>query len=1430
MGMSTRARKRIILLCIIVLVVGIALPGAYLLRRSQKRASVERAFEAGMAAHAAGDHAEAVKHLRYFVSARSGSGEAYLALAKSLSAMPTESARPLLEAAAYAEAAGARLEGTIEPRRLALELYARAGRINEGLLAARELLAIDPKNYEGLALQAKMLIALRRWDSTRTSTGEVMGARQAADLFRDAYPEDPDAQFTWFSTRLASPGVEDTPDALRAQAQRLADSSPDLRLAVIAAWVLERQQAYDASATVLLDRLPREPASADASLVSSLSAEALEAVTDAIDKLSVASLAHRAELLQRKRVLLEIASRTPATAEPASLILTRQAWKDGRLDDARAFADRALAADESPSEETLGWALLTGAQPGPAALASRLDERDNDAARFWRNLYEASRRAEEGAFDVAASDLARLSDEGPEPWICQYLLGRTLRARGDVLGAIAAFERANAPEFSSSGPWFLATSALAESLASAGRHQQAFEQAKRSLLFPGRVGTPDALLTSAFALSGAGQLSPSDRDALDTQARQWSESTETPPYERSLSVRIFAMLGDDNRAVNAAQGLLNADDATSLAQAARAIARVRPDLADRLTSRAEAIDSDDAGVVLTRATLTALAGDITAARAQMDALVERASPEHRALADQFRRVFLAEFQRDVLEQDLIRRALESPASVQAQLDALDTPSIWKDAETSRLAVDRLRALVGDDGATWKPYFARWIITHAPERAREIEPLLAPMLQGPQPDQRIVLLAAEGKLLSWNAARSENADPDSIARLGSEALALYERAAALTGTDPSIALRIVSILQDFGSMSEAGNRLDALSRATTLTREQRETLAALLERQGRFADAAQALAQFDDPSSLSRRGVLLARAGDVAGARSAHQRAIDAGQTDPASLTDAAALEMVSGQEQAADRILSTIEAAHGPLIARRARADALVRANRLNEAHAILDELAQTAEALDVLRLAYFSFDQGEQETAIKAIARGLRRFPNDPSLIALRDRLAVVIQGDEAVLAAVDPSRWGESVPPDVRLVADILRQRIDGTLSDEQALSRLHAATRAYPTSRSAWRELIRELDRQQRAKEAFEAAQTMALMLPASAEAAQIACRAAVNAGDLTTAISLAGEWRRRALPKTDEPDAVIASLNYQLGRPALAIDWVRQNTQLTLDLATLADPGRLPLVIGVLIATGDADDAFAHVQSLASRDPAWYARSLDWLNLELMRAGSLTPPRGADLSIYDQWLGAIEAQSPTPEVRRALLGPMQALALASGDSERCRRVLTLADDLDQSSLSARDCALLATCCSILGDLSSAEGWYEKSLALDPENPIVLNNLAYLHVRTASVSERSLSLIDKSLQNAQRLAMPPAAQASFLETRGRVLLALSRPQDALAAFDRATALNGPTDLLRLGRGESLLALDRTEEARGVLGQVNAQSLGADDQARLAALRSRL
>lgn len=141
---------------------------------------------------------------------------------------------------------------------------------------------------------------------------------------------------------------------------------------------------------------------------------------------------------------------------------------------------------------------------------------------------------------------------------------------------------------------------------------------------------------------------------------------------------------------------------------------------------------------------------------------------------------------------------------------------------------------------------------------------------------------------------------------------------------------------------------------------------------------------------------------------------------------------------------------------------------------------------------------------------------------------------------------------------------------------------------------------------------------------------------------------------------------------------------------------------------------------------------------------------------------------------PSRRDALQMPYEdRLKLASiyiQGGQEDRAVPVLEDAVNQDEDRPEAWAMLGELFWLRGDLKKSSTYLEKALKKGGEDPLILNNLAWVE-SAKEFPERALALADRAV------AMDPAPLYPYLETRARILLKLGRyteaAADALAAL---------------------------------------------------------
>ncbi len=1402
MAMTSRAKKRLALALVVVVLGGGALPGAYLLRRSQKAQSIESALEEGLGAYNDGDHTTAVKRLRYYVSSKRFNDEANLALARSLMVAAGENETFLLQAIDHA----LRVRETdhlLEAREMVLDAYARAGRLSESLQAADQVLSIDSAHYNALSARAAVLVSLRRWDD----------ALEAARILREEYPGDLDAQSMWFHTVMSLPANRRPSEReLRAQMEQVyQDHADDVRFGLLRFDFLLQLNLVDESVTALHESLR-------GARLDSLSPTQLRHWSIPIHR--IANLARENNLRELARAararFLDLALASPDLARHAELERAIGAWMDGRPADAFSAFESAASPADTASTEALGWAMLIGIDD--PSIEAELERRASAEARYWLELAHASALIDAGEFREAETVLGALSDNAGLRWLVHFVRGQARMRLGDPLAAADAFERSIVE--SPRGPAYVAAGRLGEALFDAGMYRRSLEVTTDAVALAGDGRVSEMLPKSVGILAGAGLLSREFSqeiiDSLSSNLNQDDASIRGMPHVVSMYI---ALNREDLAKQIAARTIDRAEeaDAGTLAEIARLMMTVDAGIAQDLLDLAMTKDTEHPSVLLAQATHAAVDGSVPEGLAILDQALTTASEPTLANLDAARDRYLARFLPDVFEAEVIERANAATANAQAQLAALSTSALWTDQAACRAVIDRLQTILGEDGLAWRPHEARWILSFAPDQSSRVRTdVLAPLLTRQSPDPRVLLLAAEGAMRE--AQNPELSSQAARLRLN-EAANLYERTSASAQVLPAITLRSIRNLQQLGRFEEADARLRALATDATFSYAERAEVATLFERRGLFAEAAEALAAIAgpdrNPTLQGQIARLWSRAGRMSRARDAYARAVSDPSASWTIVVDAAAFHDAIGEPARSQALLASLEQRLPPDDAALARAEFLSRIGKPADAERILSELAPKAPRF-ATRLAEFHARNGRNEAFDNTLQDALTRFPDDPALIDLRnqrEQLALGLKSD---------------MSPDAAAVAELLQEHEREPIPPAQLVAELRAILARYPTSAHASVQLVRVLRADGRLSEALSEARQLVSRAAADPAATQLAAVVAIEAGDLPSALVFAREWRRRSTPRTAPADRLIAGLQLDLAQAQDALPWASANRERAEAIALNAGPpdtGEAPpeiaQVVQILVATDRLAESQAILDRLVAADPGWAIVSLDWI-----------PASRASPEARRAWIAWAERSfEPSPEDAKVLARHWYAAAAQSSASEDFRRVVELLSTFSENELDAPDCARLAASYSNLGELHAAARWYDSSIAKSSgePDPLILNNAVYVDYQLGQLDDQSLARIETAIALLAKLPHDNGTMVSLLDTKGLVELGLDRPADALASYQRAfdLPLSEPKADLWVGQAQALLALGRTEEARATLNALPVNVIRPQLQARIEKIR---
>ncbi len=129
-------------------------------------------------------------------------------------------------------------------------------------------------------------------------------------------------------------------------------------------------------------------------------------------------------------------------------------------------------------------------------------------------------------------------------------------------------------------------------------------------------------------------------------------------------------------------------------------------------------------------------------------------------------------------------------------------------------------------------------------------------------------------------------------------------------------------------------------------------------------------------------------------------------------------------------------------------------------------------------------------------------------------------------------------------------------------------------------------------------------------------------------------------------------------------------------------------------------------------------------------------------------------------------------------------------------------------MATLRIIQGRADKAAGLYQRVLETQPENTMVLNNLATILGEDADTRAEALKLVDRAI----KIAGP---QPNLLDTNATILLYEGKPSDAIKLLEKATATANPDPRFFFHLALAYLKSGNSDKAREAYGQADKRGL---------------
>lgn len=1422
--MASRQTKRLIALGIVVALIAAAGAAAYVVRQQQRVARAEQARVDGMAAYEQGDYQRALPLLQRSLRRNKDDGEALYAAADARRRIPAEAGAHIAQAASLAILAQAEMPEDPRPVRMLLELY---------LIQSRN--SADPKWTE-------VVNFANRLSELEPGASEAVEARIEANLALGRAP----------AAVAEARGLASRPDATLEDSERLLN-------------VLVQSGAPEAETDQLLSDLSeRYP---DALSVTLLRLQRAVAAGDADEAAALADVAQRQEFTRARDAILLVRFVdvfTPASREPGSdpyavgdRLLERAVEQIGRDDDLMNFAAlRAWrigqadpirwlkpALDAAPSADVLAvGAVLDQWQPEPEGVVATLRPvaQGNAGLGAWVELAEASRMLREGKLEDALAAARVIGDGGAAGGIARYIRATALLGLNRPGEAREQLEWLFQNEPFEAVTWRRGAVMLAELHVQSGQPERAVELLAAVPAFravsPGTELYAEALVATLEA--GTTADVPSSMRVFEELAQRASQR----PLVWAWLARARVATGDLEGAEDAARQLATlgledgarpfvsvADrlpeelaavrDELLTAAGERALVSDAPPplaellvLADRLAGVDQDLSTRVLGLTreglspteaLSKAVIVARGGDDEGARRLLDELVASAPEADRPAFERARATLLAELGDPTAGDELLAVANRYPSDSQAQIDALTSP-LLADRDPVELAplVARLRDRAREGDTSWRRYDAELKLRGEPsdQQLNEIILSLVDHLRVAPSDTQALLLLSE-------ARRRAGDDRGSIAAL--------ERAIA-AGGPAGLRNVLVRRLVAAGRTEEADERLLEFAQQPLPAGGALAERASLLETRG-FVDLA-----LRDRAALAASGGVAAEADALA----ARGRAGEAG----------AALAELAALAQREDLSPSEIDAVARAMLALGASEDGLallerlpessefgvrseiiagylMRLGRFDDAIARLDGVRESDRSVAWWMMHVRSLvAKGAIGDAVAALDRAMQAYPGTESFRLAREALAGERSDDPLRdLAAMVPLLGPESSGGSFEQFEASAIAYVRGEISRAAFLDRLARVTGDDPTLFSAWRMRVIGVRAERGIDAAIQTARAATEASPIDPRLQLILASLLFEAERYTEAIPVYREWIDLAPERRIEGVAAIALCELSRGRADAAV------VELSPFRREIEQSGRdseVALLAQALATAGRTADARSVIGDRGAADPRWWN--------EMLRIAGFMPAGAIDAR--RSWVREAEGSGGQSVDAASLAEAWFELAVASGNPEDIRIAGTRLEALVGSNPTAERFAQLAVIRELEGDVSASERAYREALTLAPENPVILNNLAYIIHDQPGRAEEAVALAQRAL------AIQPSVP-NFADTLGQAQLAAGQHEAALKTFSDAIRASGELAMLLLGQAEAHLALEQRVEASALVRSLSLRrDLTSEQQERLASLTGAL
>ncbi len=1376
----TTLRRLGVLLAGLALIVGIA--SALYFRNEQKKAQrLAEARNAGIAAFKSGDYRAALDSLKFYVARVKSDPEALYAYGVSRSRI--EAPGNVTEAISVLHAVLQIDPSNADARHQLLHLYNQAVYPNEAIDLADRILADHPDDREAMKSRVIALARLHKLDDALAESRKL----------NDVDPTDLEQQLATLqlSHDLKRPPAEAI-ERIGAQKRQHPDD-PRFDLLLTLAFYEAGDNTNSEQALQRAISLPPP----DATFVRHMVA--------ILDQL---------KLYQKSQTLLDQA--VAQTTDPLMMrVLIQRLWQNGRdqdvvdrlktLDHAASISDTGLLAYRALALFDLGQ--KEQAQAIVAALTARRGDPEAIAwgtalkARF-DNLDPKSALAQYQAALVRAPDNA----------VIRFLVGEAYARLGEQELAISAWTRA--AELTPS--WATPHMNIARALANSGHVKEAVEQATLAYqAAPQQPAIAAAYAAVRYRAVEEGQASAADEAKLLEQVTEIQKQIPAEAETLPIYVNLLARAGRKDDAIAAVKSAA-ADgkklDQTTVLRLLAASRNHKLGLEEFLHNAGNE-DESNPRVALMHAADLAATGKTKEGFEFLQARAKKATTRATTQAGVSWELAVLQYKELTHDAEVAKEwtALGEahPNDLAVQTAILkNAASVRGDRDFIARTIDRVRALTGPEGQTWKIERARWLIgSDSPKDAAEAVNTLSDIVRASpnNTEARVLLAGAYEAVGNLPAAAKE-----------------LSSAAEQSPQREEIALDLARLLQMQGKFADARTYLDRVAHATGVTPEARRRAAGMLAQQGDFDRAAKALesAAAKDPADTPTQlllAQLYARQGRARDAGAIYDKLLAQNPPGIEAIQDAADFLASSGRTDEAAKVIARVGEAHPPagtaqlLTAqfndRWGNADAARRAYLAATAAAPKDP--STWRHLIAFHLRHGAFDLARQsaDDAGKAL-------PDDATIKRMRAMSSALVQlaaanpplapvftvlagspEDRGVIAfftggSTPASNSGEAISP-----AASQPSNADGVLSRLKELAPRHPRSMALQAALVQCYAVMHQLP------DAAAAAERAAEAFPTDTDLPRIASELQRQLGKLDRAAADARLWLTRSADNPGPARLAVAEIEVARGDASAAIDVLAPVTP-QLIANPRSDVAATSALLRAYAAAGRADDAQKILQPLLASDRVWRMLWLQIASLDLR-----------DTTLGAKWIGIVEPMIGEEVERIAMADAWCHLAARTSGKDSSAAYDAAAKVLDpivgRQDAPADAIIVRGMVCERSGDVKGAQELYRRALRLQPKRPETLNNLAYLILEQYESGAAAASLSEAKSMADQAVRLAPT-NASFLDTLARIQLRVGDRDAAIASFRRALSLDPQSLDAMLGLATAMVDAGQRNAAADLLPRI--------------------